>query len=209
MLSPSLCSLGHPAVGGGAGAGSGAEQCRCIARDHSRSQGSSGAQGRGQAERWRSPCMKSLLVKKSESCGKQNQAHQVSQCLKTLILLCQAQNQLSCLVPETIHHSHPWCSLLPLSPGSNHHNLAWQGTRGTCGLSRSVRTCALSPGCAEVLTCAVSVLPIATGLLERGRRRAQGHTMLLRWRDLLGQTGGLSVRRRQRGGQPWLKHWAE
>lgn len=39
------------------------ERGRRIARGCSRGQGPSGAQGRGQAEWWRSPCVKSLLVK--------------------------------------------------------------------------------------------------------------------------------------------------
>lgn len=40
------------------------EWCGCVAGGGPRGQGPSGAQGRGQVERWGCPCVKSLLVKR-------------------------------------------------------------------------------------------------------------------------------------------------
>lgn len=64
-----------------------------------------------------------------------------------------------------------------------------------CGRSKPGRYTPCLSGQGPAFTCAVSVLPIATGLLKRGRGSAEGHTMLLRrgWRDLVGQAGEVGV----------------
>lgn len=67
--------------------------------------------------------------------------------------LCQAQNLQTCFVPAMIHHSHPCCSLPLLSPGSGHHNLAWQGTRGMCELGKPVLPMSLHAGSTPHLCC--------------------------------------------------------
>lgn len=90
--------------------------------------------------------------------------------------LWQTQTPQTCWEPVLHRHSQPSCSLRPLYPGSGRRNLALQRM---CEPGKRVLEVPMPLRAGVTFTCAVAVLAIAAGLLERGAGRAEVHTVLL------------------------------